>query len=219
MHMEDRVPKKFVVIGDSIADCGRVRPVGEGGGNSLGDGYVDLLQSMVRVDHPEWGLRVINMGVSGDTSRHLVARWQTDLLDLSPDYVLIMIGCNEAWRYFDMPLITEIHVSLAEYEQNLKRMIDSAEAISCKVILASPFYLEPNRGDAMRAKVDEYAAKMRQIAQERQLPFIDVQETFDHLLERQHTCIFSDDRVHPNRTGQYAIASTVLRALEGLFGA
>ena len=31
---------KLVMIGDSITDCGRARPVGEGGFDALGHGYV-----------------------------------------------------------------------------------------------------------------------------------------------------------------------------------
>jgi len=97
---------KLLFIGDSITDCGRARPVGEGlHWNNLGNGYVSIVQAQILTKHPESRIIVINMGVGGDTVRHLKARWQTDVLDLKPDWLSIMIGINDVWRQFDNPLI------------------------------------------------------------------------------------------------------------------
>ena len=38
--------KKLVILGDSITDCGRARPVGEGLPGALGNGYVNLFDAM-----------------------------------------------------------------------------------------------------------------------------------------------------------------------------
>ena len=57
--------KKLVILGDSITDCGRARPVGEGLPGALGNGYVNLFDAMAQVDHPAWKLRVVNMGTDG----------------------------------------------------------------------------------------------------------------------------------------------------------
>ena len=53
--------------------------------------------------YPERMIRVINMGVSGNTTRDLKARWQRDVLDLKPDWLSIMIGANDVWRQYDSP--------------------------------------------------------------------------------------------------------------------
>lgn len=210
--------KKIVVMGDSISDCGRARPVGEGSPDALGNGYVRLLDAMVSVDHPEWRLHFVNMGVSGNTSRDLAVRWQVDLVQQKPDYALLQIGINDTWRYFDRPLQPEVHVTTEEYRANLNAMLDGAEAIGCKVILSSPFFMEPNRDDPMRAAADRYRAEMARCAKERGLPYIDLQERFDAVLACHYSCRMALDRVHPNTMGQYVIASALEQAFEGIFG-
>lgn len=210
--------KKLVVMGDSISDCGRARPVGEGSPDALGDGYVRLLDAMVSVDHPEWQLHFVNMGVGGNTSRDLAARWQTDLVAQKPDYALLQIGINDVWRYFDRPLQTAVHVSTEEYRANLDAMLDSAAAIGCRVILFSPFYLEPNRDDPMRAAADRYRAEMARCAAAHGLPYLDLQTRFDAVLAQHYSCRLAPDRVHPNTMGQYVVASALEQAFEKIFG-
>jgi GDSL-like Lipase/Acylhydrolase family len=50
-------------------------------------------------DHPNW----INRGVAGDTTDQMLARFQTDVIDLHPDVVHILGGTNDAiqedWQY------------------------------------------------------------------------------------------------------------------------
>ena len=77
--------EKLVMIGDSITDVGRARPIGEGrADDALGRGYVMMVDALLGAVYPERLIRVINMGVSGNTTRDLKARWQTDVLDLKP---------------------------------------------------------------------------------------------------------------------------------------
>lgn len=93
----------IVFIGDSVTDDDRARPVGEGLWEALGKGYVKLIDTFLQVDYPELNLRVINMGIGGNTSRDLVGRWDTDVTALDPDYVVVQIGINDVWRQFDSP--------------------------------------------------------------------------------------------------------------------
>ena len=39
---------KLLMIGDSITDCERARPIGEGLFNALGRGYVSLIDSLLQ---------------------------------------------------------------------------------------------------------------------------------------------------------------------------
>jgi lysophospholipase L1-like esterase len=112
----------LLMIGDSITDCGRVRPVAESVGGDLGNGYVSLIHAMLSATCPQRHIRIRNTGISGNTVRDLAARWQSDVLDLKPDWVSIMIGINDVWRQFDAPLQTEWHVSLDEYASILEQL-------------------------------------------------------------------------------------------------
>jgi lysophospholipase L1-like esterase len=103
---------KLVMIGDSITDCGRARPVGEGLFEALGKGYVSLVDASLQAKEARQRIRVVNMGTSGNTVRDLKARWQSDVFDLNPDWLSIMIGINDVWRQFDSPLQAEWGVPL-----------------------------------------------------------------------------------------------------------
>ena len=212
-------PIRLLLIGDSIADCGRARPVGEGFPDALGGGYPKLLDAMTKVEHPAWRLNLINMATSGDRSRDLVARWQIDCLAQEPDLVLVMIGINDVWRHFDSPLQPQTWVSLTEYEENLRRMAADTRAVGAKILFASPYYLESNAADPMRAMTDAYRARMVAVAQELDIPYVDTQRPFDALLDVYSTYCFSGDRVHPNSVAQYVTARELLRMLETLFQA
>jgi len=214
-HAAD-TPVRLVIIGDSIADCGRARPVGEGFPDALGAGYPKLLDAMTKVEHPAWRLNLINMATSGDRSRDLVARWQADCLALKPDYVLVMIGINDVWRHFDSPLQPQLQVSIEEYEANLRRIAADTQAAGSKLVFTSPYYLELNRDDPMRAMTDAYRDCMAALAHELDIPYVDTQRPFDALLPVYSTYCFSADRVHPNSVAQYVIARELLRALEGI---
>ena len=117
------------MIGDSITDVGRARPIGEGrADDALGRGYVMMVDALLGAVYPERLIRVINMGVSGNTTRDLKARWQKDVLDLKPDWLSIMIGANDVWRQYDSPKQTEGHVLIDEYERNLSELVSSTAA-------------------------------------------------------------------------------------------
>ena len=96
---------KIVFIGDSISDYDRARPVGEGLNSAWGHSYVADVGALLGSAYPELNLRVVNMGIGGNQIRHLDARWQSDVLDLKPDWVSVLIGINDVWRQFDTPAI------------------------------------------------------------------------------------------------------------------
>ena len=69
---------KLVMIGDSITDCGRARPVGEGDG--LGGGYVSLVNALISAGQPHTFLGINSEGRSsvvkttGNPNRHVILR-------------------------------------------------------------------------------------------------------------------------------------------------
>ena len=64
--------EKLLFIGDSVTDDNRARPVGEGNNAALGNGFVRLIDAYLAAEYPERNIHVVNMGVSGNTSRDLV---------------------------------------------------------------------------------------------------------------------------------------------------
>lgn len=204
---------KLVMIGDSITDCGRARPFGEGREQSLGTGYVSLVDSLLRAVMPEQHIRVINMGTSGNTVRDLKDRWQSDVLDLQPDWLSIMIGINDVWRQFDAPLQTEKHVALEEYRATLTELVTTTRPRLKGLILMAPYFIEPQRADPMRALMDRYGAAVRDVAAANDAIFVDTQAAYDKLLEHIHPMTIAWDRVHPSLTGHAVLAHAFLDAV------
>jgi len=204
---------KLVFIGDSITDCERARPVGEGLFGAGGKGYVSLVDGLLGAIAPAHAIRVVNMGTSGNTVLDLQARWQTDVVALKPDWLVIMIGVNDVWRQFDLPYQTEIHVSPETYARTLDDLVASTKASVKGLVLMSPFYIEPNRADAMRHRMDEYGAIMRHTATRHGALFVDVQAAFDGVLQHLHANALAWDRVHPNNIGHAIIARAFLNAV------
>lgn len=201
---------RLVFAGDSVTDMGSDQPVGEGLGDSLGHGYVRMVENLLAAVYPEISVRVTNSGISGNTSRDLLARWQRDVLDLNPQWVSICIGINDVWRQFDMPAIRERAVLPEEYEGNLDQMLASLRGRVKGAFLLTPFYMEPNRGDAMRARMDEYGDICRRLAEKHGCAFVDLQAAFDRYFVYRHSAYIAWDRVHPNEIGAMMIAREFL---------
>jgi len=205
---------KMVMIGDSITDMGRAQPVGEGLFEALGRGYVAQVDALLGSVYPALGVRVVSMGSGGNTVRDLAKRWQTDVLDLRPDWVSVMIGTNDVWRQFDSPRQTEIHVGPEEYAETLDELITRTLPMVKDMVLMTPFYLEPSRADAMRARMDEYGGIVKEVASKHGTLFVDTQAAFDDVLQHYYPATLAWDRVHPSQTGHMVIARAFLNALD-----
>ncbi|MBR6603332.1 MAG: GDSL family lipase, partial [Clostridia bacterium] len=141
---------RIVFAGDSVTDMGSTNPVGEGLFDNVGRGYVRVLESMFAAYYPEVFLRITNSGISGNTSRSLLERYDRDVVELKPDWVSICIGINDVWRQFDSPAILSGHVLPEEYEANVEEMILRVKDNVKGVFILSPYIIESNKEDMMR---------------------------------------------------------------------
>lgn len=202
----------FVIIGDSVTDCGRAYPIGEGEGN-MGNGYARNVQALLDMKYPDRQIRVINMGITGNTSRDLRARWQTDALELKPDWISIMIGINDIWRKYDQCLHPEMKVDLEEYEENIRWILEKTLPMVKGICLMPPCYMEQNHQDSMRADADQYREKVRDLANEYGVLYADAQKDMDDYFQYYPPIYMSWDRVHPNQVGHMIIARSLVNAL------
>lgn len=203
---------KLVMIGDSITDCGRAFPVGEAS-SGLGNGYVSLVEALIRATYPAQCLRVVNMGTGGNTVLDLERRWEQDVLAQNPDWLSVMIGINDVWRQFDTPLQPEWHVPLERYAAVLEDLVQKTRPQLKGLVLLSPYLIELNRAEPMRAMMDRYGQAVREIAGRQNALFVDVQAAFDILLKENHPMSLAQDRIHPNLAGHAVIARAFLDAI------
>jgi len=204
---------KFLLIGDSVTDAERAKPVGEGLFGAYGKGYVAHVEALLSATIPEHAVRVVNMGLSGNTVRDLKNRWESDVIALKPDWLSIFIGVNDVWRQFDTPLLVEGQVPLEEYAATLEELVAKTRPLVKGLVLMTPFVIEPNKGDAMRARMDQYGAVVRDLAGKYQAVFVDVQAAFDAATAQRHPMAWAWDRIHPNQAGHMVIARALLSAL------
>ncbi len=192
---------KILLQGDSITDWGRDRS----DPHNMGGGYALFAAQAVREAHPQTELEFINLGISGNRTCDLVARWQTDCIDLQPDLVSILIGVNDTWRAFDRndPTTAE------QYEANYRTILEQTKAHThAKIVMLEPFLLpnEPAK-DAWRADLDPKIQAARRLARE----FADAYLPLDGLFAAQ--CIdhepahWAADGVHPTEAGAKFIAA------------
>ncbi len=205
--------QRLLFIGDSITDTGRVRPVGRRTQGGLGTGYVNMIDSLLGAAFPETPIEVLNTGISGNRVTDLEARWSSDVLDLKPDWLSIMIGINDVWRQFDQPLDPN-PVDPKRYESIYKTLLEQTRSNLKGLVLMTPFFIESNRSDSMRKMMDTYGAITRRLASEFEATFIDVQAAFDGYLEAQPSQSLCGDRVHPNGVGHMIIARAFLSGLD-----
>ncbi|WP_442601869.1 GDSL-type esterase/lipase family protein [Paenibacillus sp. KN14-4R] len=109
-------PVDFVFIGDSITQLWDLRTYfGSSGKNH------------------------INRGISGDVSGHVLQRFEADVIQLKPQYVVIKIGINnmhalDAWSEAGRKLPDALH---QEIEQDIREMLQLANKHQIKPILCS----------------------------------------------------------------------------------
>jgi lysophospholipase L1-like esterase len=199
--------QRIVFAGDSITDAGR-----RDTDPPYGHGYVSLVRALVTASHPELRLTWLNRGVGGDTVRDLARRWERDVVAARPDWLSVKIGINDVWRSFDGRPAEAVPVD--EYEHTLRALLGHAvEATGCRLILAEPYVIEPDRAEPQRARTDRYAAVVRQVAADLDAILVRTQKAFDRVLAHSGPTDWATDRIHPELAGHAVIAQEYLRAI------
>ncbi|MDQ7048383.1 MAG: SGNH/GDSL hydrolase family protein [Enterobacterales bacterium] len=217
--MDQTTLKNLLFIGDSITDCSRARPVGCAVGlasnlaNALGSGYVSLVDAMLVARHPDKQFNTFNMGCNGHRITDLAARWQSDVLDLSPTLLIIFIGINDVWRQFDRPL-DKNQVDLKQFTATYHAIVEQSITQVEEIMLVAPYFLQPNPNDPMRIMMLQYAKKVAQIAAQWDLACVDLQAVFDQFMKFRDPASISQDKIHLNKIGHMMIADAVYQQLD-----
>ena len=82
--------KKILFQGDSITDVGRSLE----NDAARGHGYATLVSASLGMDRPG-EFEFVNRGISGNRIIDLLARVKADIINLTPDYMSILIGIND----------------------------------------------------------------------------------------------------------------------------
>ena len=123
-HIRDRVarklPLKIVAIGSSSTS-------GAGASSSAAT-YPSRLEAELKARLPGLPITVLNKGIGGEEAAQMVARFDTDVIEESPDLVLWQVGSNSVLR--DHPTPGEV----------IRHGVERLKASGFEVILINPQY-------------------------------------------------------------------------------
>ena len=182
--------KVLVVFGDSIS---------AGYGVPQGRSFPDDLQR--KLDAASYPWRVVNMGVSGDTTQGGVARIKTAIA-AKPSMVLLELGGNDGLR----------GLPLAMTKANLDQMIAAFEHGGAKVVLGG-MKIPPNYGPDYTHEFEQLFSDLAAKYKLTFIPFIMADIVTPDLR------YFQPDHIHPTSDGAEIVSNTVLKAIKPLLGA
>ncbi len=196
---------KIVFFGDSITDCDRDRSDEK----SLGNGYVKILADKLRPIYPDMDIQLLNKGVSGNEVCDLLARVQSDVIDLQPDAVVIMIGINNVIHQFKIGK----QLDLKQFEKDLSELIARLKEAGIVVIFLEPFLLPAPDKKRLRPLFNKELEIIDRICVKECDEFVAYDEMFNGLCETRPYSMYSEDGVHPTFKGSNLIANTAIKAI------
>lgn len=202
---------RIIFLGDSITDADRDYNAKDGLEGQLGNGFVKIFQSGLKVKYPDQNYEVLNRGVSGNRTIDLLERLKEDVLEYTPDIVFIMIGINDVWRHFDSPFRNIEQIDKDKFLENYESILNQCLNEKIEVVLSSCFFLDTNMNDKMRMMVDEFNKHTESLATKYNVQYIDIQKIMDDFLLYNSSYVISNDQVHLNYIGNYLVAEQYLK--------
>lgn len=183
---------------DMVSICVFGDSIGEGYYDSEKGGWVSQLSRFLKI--PNNNLHLYNCSISGESTREVLIRFDTEIKAREPKKIIFALGTNDSW-HFDGDK-NKPNVSLNEFKENLKALISRSKKINAKIIfIGAPKVDEskvmpiPWRKEIFydNENIREYNKTLEQICKKYNLKFI---ETYN-LLDNED---FSDG-LHPNTKG------------------
>jgi len=183
----DAAPPVILVLGDSLSAAY---------GIALADGWVALLQGRLRERGLDW--RVVNAGLSGDTTAGGLTRLPELLKRHRPAILIVELGANDGLRGLKPTVVRD----------NLARIIQAGRAAGSRVLLTG-IQLPPNYGAAYN---QAFQAVFQDLAAAQGVPLV------PGLLAgvAEDRALMQADGVHPGVAAQPRILDNVWPVLEPL---
>jgi lysophospholipase L1-like esterase len=145
----------------------------------------------------------INAGISGQTTTEGLARLDRDVLKHKPHLVTISFGLNDVTR-----------LSEAQFEQNLKTLIEKCRSANAQVVLCTPNAVMDTDARPI-SKLTRYCERIRAVGQSLKVPVCD-QFAAGERLQAQDAFAWRltmSDEIHPNMDGHKRMAEELCRTI------
>ena len=198
---------KILFQGDSITDAGRDKR----NYHDVGPGYPKYASEAIAAACPDVEFEFINFGISGNRTSQLFDRLYRDGIAFQPDVVSVLIGINDIWhRYGGEHIATTDEQFALNYRCILERLRNETNA---KIIMLSPFLLDAEPFEGMRADLERRLPIVRKLAEEFADVYVPLDKHFDEALKTQpEPLYYSKDGVHPNDNGRMFIGKIYAEA-------
>jgi lysophospholipase L1-like esterase len=140
--------QKLAFLGDSITQFGAESP----------SGYVQLVISGLKANGVD--VTMIPAGISGHTSKDMIARIDRDVIAKKPDWMTLSCGVNDVWHGAG-------GVALDPYKKNITDMVDKAQAAGIKVMILTSTMIGEDQANGNNQKLIEYNDFLRQLAKDK----------------------------------------------------
>ncbi len=192
--------KTILFQGDSITDCGRSKQ----GGIRMGEGYAMLVKTYLAFENPN-EYEFYNRGISGNRIVDVYARIKSDIINLKPDYMSLLIGVNDVWHEIE----EQNGVDADKFEKIYCMLIEEIKAAlpDIKLMILEPFCLrgpatdnteaKPDKWNVFNSEVKKRAEKAKAVAEKYGLVYVELQKHFDELAKTADNTYWLVDGVHP----------------------
>ena len=198
--------KKVVFLGDSITEEGMQK-----------NGFIAQIDSIIKSDVANIDYQLIGAGIGGNTVTDLRFRLERDVLNKAPYATFIYIGINDVWQN---PNAAE-QKYLDSFEEGYRHIIRELLRHDSKVVLCTPTVIgeQQNGMNKQDKEIDLYAAIVRKLAKEYNLPLVDLRKLFmDYYTtanpDNLASGILTTDGVHLNNQGNILIADAFWNVLK-----
>ena len=181
--------RSICIFGDSVTQADYVE-----------ENYVELLRKYLEKQYKDDYIQVYNLGVSGNTTKDILKRFEFESSVRNPTEMIFQIGINDSCYLWteDKPM-----VSSDKFESNLKKLIIQAGGFTKNIVflgltLGDDSILKPFPGSLMGesydlARVKKYDKILKEVVEKNFCRFIPLLDklNFDDFL----------DGLHPNQNG------------------
>ncbi|NLT96143.1 MAG: hypothetical protein GXW85_11575 [Clostridia bacterium] len=177
--------KTLVALGDSITS---------GWPYEQEFSWVNVLQQNLT------NLCVLNKGVSGDTFKDMLNRFNKDVLIYKPEYCIVMGGANEAYQHIPQPVLKE----------NFLEIIKKLKQIECNIIIGMP---TPVEDEPLEKYLQEIREWYKDFSRQNHIPILDF---YSLMLNKDTNKINGSlfiDGCHPNKIGYQLMGQYALKIL------
>lgn len=195
--------------GDSITDDRRRREEP----NSLGEGYPAYVAARMGLLVPA-SYTFLNKGVSGDRIVDVYARIKTDIINLHPDFMSLLVGVNDVWH----EVCWQNGVDAEKFHKIYGMLLfEVRNALpNTKIMIMEPFVQDGSLTrdilPMMQKEVKLRSEAAQDIANQFGCLFMPLQQDLDDLIETAPASHWLEDGIHPTIYFHQYIADKWMKA-------